>query len=98
MDFEQTLKEFFDRGYALMLKKNHDYAGSKDPFANFKSTEVVGVSAERAILVRMMDKMSRAGRLLEREGQVLDESLEDTLLDIANYANLLHALIKDGKS
>lgn len=61
-----------------MLKKNADYSGKGD---NISITGKLGVS------VRMLDKASRYFNLLQNKDQkVKDESRQDTLTDIINYA------------
>lgn len=59
-------------------KKNRDYG------------DAFGVSLDKrgmvAALVRMEDKMGRLDSLKDRDPLVKDESLQDTLLDLANYA------------
>lgn len=92
--FEERTKIFYDDAYTLLVLKNHDYATGEDPFLNFRASQHVGVDPKRGILVRMMDKMSRVGNLLDKPAAV-NESLSDTLLDIANYANLLNALLHE---
>jgi hypothetical protein len=39
-----------------------------------------------ASVVRMSDKMERLKSLTKKKTQVKDESVKDTLLDLANYA------------
>ena len=75
--------------------KNHDYGGKdSNPFANFMAVESLGIAtAEKGILVRMTDKMSRINTLLSAEAKVNDESVADTLIDLANYALILKALL-----
>ena len=75
--------------------KNHDYGGrDSNPFANFMAVEHLGAaSAEAGITVRMTDKLSRIITLLNKEAKVADESVTDTLIDLANYALILKALI-----
>lgn len=85
---EATFKACLDTA----RKKNADYAGdNSDPFKNFKNATVVGVSVERGIMVRLMDKMSRVSNLLEKEAQVKDEAVEDTIDDAINYLAILKA-------
>jgi hypothetical protein len=72
-----------------------DYAQDHDPFANFRTSEVVGVPLDRAILVRMMDKMSRISNLISREAQVKDESIFDTLSDLINYTAILKTYLEE---
>jgi hypothetical protein len=50
------------------------------------------------MLVRMMDKMSRISTLLDKKAQVSDESIEDTLEDLANYAIIMKSYIKRSKN
>lgn len=58
--------------------KNHDYGNS------FKqSLDKFGLVAS---VVRLGDKMNRIESLSKKEAQVKDESIKDTLLDMANYA------------
>lgn len=74
-------------------RKNADYTGNgTDPFANFTRVEALGVcSTEQGFLTRMTDKMSRLASLVAQgnAAQVKDESVKDTLLDLANYCVLL---------
>lgn len=95
--FITTFTEALDTMQQTMEAKNHDYAsaGEDDPFFNFKQVENLGItSVERGFLVRMTDKMTRLSSLLDREAKVLDEKLEDTVLDMANYAVLLYTYLK----
>lgn len=94
-DMEETFKEC----HAIAVRKNNDYAGEKttDPFKNIKGSEFVGVSPDRAILVRTMDKMSRVSNLLSQENAVKDESISDTLNDIINYMAILKSYLKHNK-
>lgn len=61
----------------IYQKKNHDYG---DSFAKLRN-ELPG-----AILVRIYDKYSRLKTLMQgAEQKVKDESIDDTLMDLANY-------------
>lgn len=92
-------KELCNSALELMKAKNHDYAGSKgvEPFANFTRVEALGItSTEKAMLVRMLDKMSRLASFMEaKEFKVSDEKLRDTILDMINYSILLYAYLDD---
>jgi hypothetical protein len=78
----------------LHARKNRDYSGDQDPLANLRECEKMGVRMFDGIMVRLSDKWSRAMVLIKRmrttgEGPaVVDESLEDTLRDLAVYAKL----------
>lgn len=60
------------------VRKNHDYGTSFD-----KSLDKFGLVAS---VVRIGDKMNRIESLVQKEAMVQDESIRDTLLDMANYA------------
>jgi hypothetical protein len=88
------LEELAKAGIETARKKNADYANSDDPFANFRLSEMVGVPVERGILVRMTDKIRRIANLLDRDPEVADESVDDTLADLANYALILRVWLR----
>ena len=58
--------------------KNHDYGNSFE-----QSCNKFGIIAA---IVRMGDKMNRLESLAVKKAEVKDESIKDTLLDMANYA------------
>lgn len=106
MNNQEYLTEFrntVSRMVEITTAKNHDYCASSkgtgderyyDAFANFGLVEKLGIaSKEKAVLVRMSDKMSRICSLLDREGMVADEKIEDTLIDLANYAIILKIML-----
>jgi hypothetical protein len=86
-EFYQLHEDTSNRCYAIMKQKNHDYtAGSDDPFANFRSSEVFGVPGEMGILMRMMDKMKRINTFINTGRLEVNESVIDAWEDIVNYA------------
>jgi len=89
-----SMDETFKSCYNTAVKKNHDYGGNhNNPFANFLTSEsITGVAAERGILVRLGDKFSRISTLLDKQGMVADESIDDTIMDAINYLAILKAL------
>lgn len=58
--------------------KNQDYGNSFE-----KSLYKFGLVAS---IIRLSDKMNRIESLSQTKAKVKDESIEDTLLDLANYA------------
>lgn len=58
--------------------KNHDYGNSFE-----QSCNKFGIIAS---VVRLGDKMNRIESLTTKEAEVKEESIKDTLLDLANYA------------
>lgn len=95
VNFIESIRNTFTKGIELIERKNADYAGADNPFKNFESALVVGIPIDRAILVRVLDKLSRVSNLIGREAQVKDEKIEDTLLDAINYLAILKAYLED---
>ena len=91
--FLDYIEKTFQHCHTILIDKNADYAEENSPFKNFKISETVGVPVERAILVRMTDKMSRISNLLDKEESVKGESINDSLDDLINYAGILKAYI-----
>lgn len=91
--FLENVMNTFKCAYMILEKKNQDYSGDEDPFKNFKLCEAAGiVSVEEGILVRMFDKMGRISNLIKQmQTQKVNESIEDTLMDLINYAAILIA-------
>jgi len=75
--FKQIVSEMAD----TYERKNHDYGNSFE-----KTLDKWG---HRIGLARLDDKLSRVDLLMEQEAQVKDESIEDTLKDLATYAIML---------
>lgn len=93
------LEEIFTTCLLTAKKKNNDYAGEKtvDPFKNIRASEFVGVDPAKAIMVRLMDKMSRVSNLLSQEAAVKDEAIEDTIMDMINYNAILLSYLRNNK-
>lgn len=88
------LEQRYREAVEIARKKNADYASDGDPFANFNLAPMVGVSVERGILVRTMDKIARASNLLDKPASVAGESIHDTLLDAVNYLMILGVMLE----
>ena len=71
-------KKILDEIYDTYKRKNADYGNSfGEQFIEYGLLSAV---------IRLDDKMRRLKQLLKNEAQVKDESIRDTLLDLANYA------------
>lgn len=78
---EKNAQQFSDITTNMLktyIAKNHDYGNSFG-----ESLDEFGLVAS---VVRLGDKMNRIKSLIKKEAQVKDESIKDTLLDMANYA------------
>lgn len=95
-EYLEFFTKFTDEMRALTRAKNADYTGtSPNPFANFERVEALGIcSTEQGFLTRMMDKFCRITSFVQKGTlQVSDESVTDTLKDLATYSILLSAYI-----
>lgn len=86
-----TFKDVLDKMNEIYERKNADYGNSFS-----KTFEEFGLTSAA---VRINDKNERFKKLIKQEAQVKDESIEDTLLDLANYSvlTLMELMNKDGK-
>lgn len=75
--------------YETYKMKNADYGNSFD-----KSCDEFGITAA---LVRIGDKFNRIKQLTKQKNLVKDESIEDTLLDLANYSIMTMLWFKNNK-
>lgn len=84
-EYKQVTKELKD----TYIRKNHDYG---DSFAII--LEKFGL---KSTVIRLWDKLMRLETLCEKQAKVDNESLEDTLKDLANYAIMTVAEIRKQK-
>lgn len=92
----------------LYEQKNSDYhhptKEDVGPLSNFMVAEELGIPAYVGALVRTSDKWERIKTLTYKKVKqgngpsVEDEPLEDTLMDIINYAAITLALYREHKS
>lgn len=75
-----TFKQIANGLTELYERKNADYGNSFS-----KTFEEFGMTST---LVRLSDKLERLKTLSKKEAQVKDESIQDTVMDIAVYAML----------
>ena len=88
-------KKLLDSMHELYIKKNSDYGDSVHE--TYKKYGLV------SFLVRIEDKLNRVKTLSEKsckqqDAKVLDEKIEDTLMDLANYSILALIELKNDKS
>lgn len=93
--------EHFDATVAKMRgileKKGDDYAGA-DRLSNFKKVgAMVNTSPETSCLDKIATKIARLGTLFASEKPPANESIEDSIIDLANYALLLSMIVADSK-
>lgn len=66
--------------------KQADYGRSDDPFYNIKQSANWGVEPWVGAMMRLDDKVGRLRNLVQSDGELRNEPIEDSLLDIAVYA------------
>ena len=84
----------------IQKRKNAGYAGQDnvDPWANFRLATLLGVPASVGCLVRMSDKFIRICNLIKNpKNEQVNESLKDTLIDLANYCLIAICLLEEEK-
>lgn len=83
----ETFKSITNEMSELYAKKNADYGNSFD-----KGMDTIGMAYG---VGRMYDKMNRIINLTKgHQAKVIDEKLEDTVLDLANYSVMLLSYLK----
>jgi hypothetical protein len=89
--FNQTVDKMRD----IMLSKGNDYA-NEDRLSNFKlAGSICGLSPQQNCLSLIATKVARLGVLLKEKSEPNNESIEDSLVDMANYTLLLIMILKD---
>jgi hypothetical protein len=88
--FHQYLQEASE----LHSRKSRDYGDATDPFANLKMSAEFGVEPWRGALVRLGDKIARLQTFC-RTGELQNEGVVDSLMDIAVYAVIIRVLLEE---
>lgn len=83
-----------DEMRALHIKKGADYGNGKDVLANVRACEEFGVLAWKGAILRASDKMSRL-KTFCKTGKLANEGVEDSLIDLANYAVIALRLFRE---
>lgn len=93
---ENNLEGFTAKMKSIIAGKGDDYAGDVDRLRNFKLVaEIVGITPEQVITVFIATKAVRLGQLLSSGQPPKNESIEDTLIDNANYSALLKMVMDE---
>lgn len=97
---ETHFNEVVEKMRNTMLSKGDDYANT-DRLSNFKlAGNVSGLNAKLNCLSLIATKVARLGVLLNSNKEPNNESVQDSVLDLANYAVLLSMILaeeSDGK-
>lgn len=86
---DELFKKITDKMVATYIAKNHDYGNSFS-----KSLDTFGLISA---IIRLTDKLNRVEALSKSDAKVQDESMLDTLLDMANYAIMTYIWLVNKK-
>jgi hypothetical protein len=78
----------------LHARKQRDYGTKGDPFANVRASEQLGIPAWLGAVLRANDKMKRI-QAFAQNGNLANESLEDSLMDLATYMIIATVLYRE---
>lgn len=101
---QQAVVDLYEQNAETFLRKNEDYGGSFENSARMESIlrygevrteEIPDIVAEQILVRGFYDKLSRFHQIgiQGSSSMVGDESVEDTLLDMANYAIMLASIL-----
>lgn len=88
--FAKVLNEMLE----MHCRKGADYGTGEDIFANIRASEEFGIEGWKSSILRANDKMSRL-KAFFINGNLKNESVEDSLLDLANYAVIALCLYRE---
>lgn len=92
---EQMFEQMIETMRGIMFRKGNDYA-NQDRLSNFKlAGSICGLTAELNCLSLIATKVARLGVLLQADSAPNNESIEDSVVDLANYAILLRMILAD---
>ena len=81
----------------VLFSKGDDYANT-DRLSNFKlAGAITGGDARTNCLNMIATKVARLGVLINSDKEPKNESVEDSVLDLANYSVLLWMIINENK-
>jgi len=90
----KSFDEFVSKMRQVLLNKGDDYANI-DRLSNFKlAGNICGLNPELNCLSLIATKVARLGVLLNGK-EAKNESIQDSILDLANYAALLNMITED---
>lgn len=91
---KQHINTFFRRQKEILTRKGNDYA-NEDRLSNFKlAGTICQLTPEQNCLSLMATKVARLGVLMNGQSPS-NESIRDSIIDLANYCVLLDELIED---
>jgi len=98
----ELFKSFTEHQSNVLNKKGKDYANA-DTLSNFKMAGAIANQntehpSALSVLNLIATKVARLGNLLSENKDVQNESIEDSVLDLANFTFLLHCVLREEAS
>lgn len=95
---DKMVDDMFEEQKKILTKKGTDYAGS-DVLSNFRlAGMIVNQNSNHPDAINCLNligtKVARLGQLLSSESTAQNESIQDSVIDLANYAVLLNLILK----
>jgi len=95
---DRLIDDFFQEQRKILAKKSNDYAG-EDLLSNFRlAGMIVNQRTECPDAMNCLNligtKVARLGQLLSSNKSTQNESVQDSVIDLANYTVLLHLILK----
>jgi hypothetical protein len=89
---------FMAQQTSVLLSKGNDYS-DEDRLSTFKEVgRISQLSPEEVCLVFLGTKLTRLTNLLKNNKEPNNESINDSILDMANYCILLSQILEDKKN
>jgi len=95
---DKLLDNLFEEQKKILKRKSNDYAG-EDLLSNFRlAGMIVNQTSKHPDALNCLNligtKVARLGQLLNTDKTAENESIQDSVIDLANYAALLYMILK----
>ena len=80
----------------LHNRKSDDYGSDQDPLANIRASEEIDIPAWKGAWLRAKDKVRRIDTFCRR-GVLTNESVDDSLMDLAAYSLIALVLLRESR-
>lgn len=95
---DKILDSLFEEQKKILKKKGNDYAG-EDLLSNFRlAGMIVNQTSKHPDAINCLNligtKVARLGQLLNTNKTAENESIQDSVIDLANYAAILYMILK----
>lgn len=95
---DKILESLFEEQKRVLKRKSNDYAG-EDLLSNFRlAGMIVNQTSKHPDAINCLNligtKVARLGQLLNSDKTAENESIQDSVIDLANYAAILYMILK----